>query len=263
MAIYVRDPMVIDADLSPNWHEDVIEISRIEDASNLVFEIGLSTGQEFIFKPAAGERPLWDFQSGSLWQREYLAYEVLRNLEVKVPRIQFVESSPFGAGNLIQKVECEDFDAIQIIESDQVLDGGWVLSFNAIDVEGRSVGVWHRNISALRRICLADLVINNADRKASHLLYSQGSLFAIDHGLSFHEDEKLRTFLWGWAGEAFNQDEIRSLRSLLSQANLDLASKFLSESEIQALNERIVRLLETAEFPYPPADRYFLPSPIF
>ena len=110
----------------------------------------------------------------------------------------------------------------------------------------------------LRKIALLDAVVNNTDRKVGHLLYKNGEIFGCDHGVTFHEDFKLRTVLWQFADMALNQNEIQALSSF----NLDLAP-LLTEREQQALQERIANLLQINRFPLPPTDWPAIPWPPF
>jgi uncharacterized repeat protein (TIGR03843 family) len=110
----------------------------------------------------------------------------------------------------------------------------------------------------LRKVALLDAVINNTDRKIGHLLYKDGEIFGCDHGVTFHEDYKLRTVLWQFADLPLTDAEVESL----SRFDSDL-SGLLTEAEIAALHERIAKLLQERKFPLPPTDWPAIPWPPF
>jgi uncharacterized repeat protein (TIGR03843 family) len=116
----------------------------------------------------------------------------------------------------------------------------------------------------LRRIALFDAVINNADRKGGHLLPdSEGHVFAIDHGVSFHVDDKLRTLLWGFAGRPLNEAETTELKRIHADGPLsDRLAELLSEPEIAAFRGRIEALLGSGRFPGPEGRRRPIPWPL-
>jgi len=119
----------------------------------------------------------------------------------------------------------------------------------------------------LRPAALFDLLVNNADRKGSHFLIQKRSrhLYLIDHGLCFHEEDKLRTVLWDYAGEPIPEDLLSALaafRSTLSTPSLPAALEpYLNPGEIAALGSRAETLLKTRTFPLPPEDRRAFPFP--
>ena len=204
-------------------------VGRLVNASNA--SLYCRVGEVFaIYKPIAGERPLWDFPDGHLAWREVATYKVSEALGLNCVPTTILREGPFGTGSLQLWIEeVEDVGERYLEKSD-----------------------------GLRKIALLDAVVNNTDRKVGHLLYKNGEIFGCDHGVTFHEDFKLRTVLWQFADMALNQNEIQALSSF----NLDLAP-LLTEREQQALQERIANLLQINRFPLPPTDWPAIPWPPF
>jgi uncharacterized repeat protein (TIGR03843 family) len=194
-----------------------------------------------IYKPIAGERPLWDFSTGTLAQREFAAYLVstLGNFDV-VP-LTVLRDGPYGEG-MVQ----------QWIDIDEKLD---MLEF------------FRRDEPTLRNIALFDAVINNTDRKIGHLLPdAHGKVYGCDHGVTFHSQDKLRTVLWQWAGQSLTESEVsqlHNLRSLLTLSLGPLLLPLLSREELVALEMRLDRLLTLQTFPIPSDEWPAVPWPPF
>jgi uncharacterized repeat protein (TIGR03843 family) len=217
---------------------------RLVDASNatLLTEIELS-GEVIhaIYKPISGERPLWDFQSGTLAFRERAAYLISEAMNFHLVPLTILRDGPFGMG------------AFQVwIEIDESVD--LALYFREVNED-------------LRKVALFDAVTNNTDRKIGHLLPAQsGALFICDHGVTFHEEDKLRTVLWQWSGAPLTDSELEILQNLYSSiANnqIDELSDLLSSREIEALLFRIERLISESRFPEPNPDWPAVPWPPF
>ena len=207
-------------------------VGRLVDASNatLYAEIvrGTTTDEnpKVIYKPIAGERPLWDFPEGTLANREYAAYLLSKEAGFDLVPKTVLRDGPFGKG-MVQ----------EWIDTDEETD---VVSFGQSDD------------SSLRKMALFDAIINNTDRKFGHLLITKGKqVFGCDHGVTFHEEDKLRTVLWQFAGEKFNQTEIRLLKASLQVVSSLEFIELLSEREIAATKMRINSLLSLNEFPLP------------
>ena len=207
-------------------------VGRLVDASNatLYAEIvrGTTTDEnpKVIYKPIAGERPLWDFPEGTLANREYAAYLLSKEAGFDLVPKTVLRDGPFGKG-MVQ----------EWIDTDEETD---VVSFGQSDD------------SSLRKMALFDAIINNTDRKFGHLLITTGKqVFGCDHGVTFHEEDKLRTVLWQFAGEKFNQTEIRLLKASLQVVSSPEFLELLSEREIAAASKRINSLLALNEFPLP------------
>lgn len=178
-----------------------------------------------VYKPHRGERPLWDFPPG-LGPREVAAYELSRSLGWEVVPPTVLRDGPLGEGSVQQFVEAD-------VEQHH---------FTLVEDE-----VHH---PALQRICLLDVLANNTDRKSGHcLLDAEGRIWAIDNGLSFHEDPKLRTVIWDFEGDPIPDDLLADLRGLLDRSlPLSLAA-LLTDTEVEALEERAAALVEAGRFP--------------
>ncbi len=164
-----------------------------------------------------------------------------------------------GASEAVELPE----DLVALLPSSQV-PPGWLPVFRALDTDGTVLAVCHADDPRLALIAGFDLVINNADRKAPHLLPTAGHrILGVDHGLTFHVQDKLRTILWGWAGEPLPGavvDGLRRLRRWVAQPD-DERDSLLTGSERHHLERRIVGLLADPVFPRPPADRTPIPWP--
>lgn len=226
MGIYVRGLMVT----VDNFRDAPIEVvGRLVDASNasLFCKIG---DVNAIYKPIAGERPLWDFPSGNLASREVAAYLVSEALSLNCVPLTILRDGPYGEGSVQLWIdETEEVGERYVEKSD-----------------------------GLRKIALLDAVINNTDRKIGHLLYKEDQIFGCDHGVTFHEEYKLRTVLWQFADLPLTDAEV----SLLEKFQLDL-THLISEDEIAALQTRIANLLQEKRFPLPPTDWPAIPWPPF
>ena len=218
---------------------NLIVIGRLVDASNATLQATLENTDpvmKVIYKPVLGEKPLWDFADGNLANREYAAYLLSELANFNLVPTTVLREGPFGSG-MVQ----------EWIEIDEELD---VVDF------GQS------NDPQLRKLALFDAIINNTDRKFGHLLVDQdGKLRGCDHGVCFHQENKLRTVLWQFAGEQFTTEEIELLNKV---AKLDLNLLFaelLTSAEISALSERISNLLAAGQFPFPSDEWPAIPWP--
>ncbi|MBC7463653.1 MAG: SCO1664 family protein [Actinobacteria bacterium] len=217
---------------------------RLVDASNATMLATIEDGADgikVIYKPVAGERPLWDFPHGTLADREYAAYLLSSLGGFHVVPFTVLREGPFGPGAVQQWIE--------------------------IDPEVDLIEFFQKKLSALRKMALFDAVINNTDRKIGHILPTrEGLVYGCDHGVTFHEEDKLRTVLWQWAGKSLH-DEERELLGIVSRAldsELgDALGVLLIESEINALKRRTNRLLENNLFPEPTQDWPSVPWPPF
>lgn len=240
-------------------------IGRIAGASNTtVFAEVDHAGQRrpAVYKPIAGERPLWDFPRHTLAHREVAAYRLsqLAGLDVVPPTV--LRDGPLGPGSVQSWVgPVPDERGLVARDEAVVVDlcrpgavpTGWLSSFAGQDDLGREVVLCHADDDRLARLALFDAVANNADRKGGHVLRdTDGRLYGIDHGLTFHEEPKLRTVLWGWAGSAIPTGMLSAVGRIEETA--DLGSQFcelLDRSEIGALRARARGLLDSGRFPKP------------
>ena len=217
---------------------------RLVDASNAtLYATATFEDRELvcIYKPIAGERPLWDFSDGCLAHRENAAYLVSDYLGFNLVPLTILRDGPYGLGMVQQWVDIdENIDLAKFFATDH---------------------------PQLRSMALFDAIINNTDRKIGHLLpLDEKTLFGCDHGVTFHTDDKLRTVLWQWADEPFTPEEI----VLLEKAQLSLAgelglllSPLLTVQEIQETTRRIAELLSSGTFPLPNPDWPAVPWPAF
>jgi uncharacterized repeat protein (TIGR03843 family) len=142
---------------------------------------------------------------------------------------------------------------------------GWRRVANAEDDDGRPYVLAHANDERLARLAAFDVVINNADRKGGHILQtSAGNVFGVDHGVSFHLENKLRTILWGWIGEPLPAETIEVLTKLRADLNGELGEalyEHLMVREVAKIGVRVDRLLRNGCYPRPPSDWPAVPWP--
>lgn len=257
---------------------------RVADASNTVlYATAELAGRRLpcVYKPVAGERPLWDFPDGTLARREVAAYEVCRALGWDLVPPTVLRDGPHGegmcqqwvgpapdAGDSGQDSGMDPQTLLALIEG-EVPGPGWRPVVRAEVGGGRTALLVHADDERLRRVAALDAVINNADRKGGHLLpLPDGRLYGIDHGVTFHTEDKLRTLLWGWAGEPLPPSVTAALRGLaerLDDADGPLArrlAELLSEEERAALRERTAALLRTGTYPRPSGQWPAIPWPL-
>lgn len=217
---------------------------RLVDASNATL-YATATHQDqaitCIYKPIAGERPLWDFSDGCLAHREYAAYLVSSYLDFNLVPLTILRDGPYGFGMVQQWVDIdESTDLAKFFATDH---------------------------PQLRSMALFDAIINNTDRKIGHLLPVDGeTVFGCDHGVTFHVDDKLRTVLWQWADEPFTTEEIALLKKAQSSLSGELGqllTPLLTEQEIAQTMRRVADLLSSGTFPFPNPDWPAVPWPAF
>lgn len=222
---------------------DLEVVGRIRDASNasLFAKSHLEDKEvQCIYKPIIGERPLWDFAEGNLASREVASYRISEwgNWNLIPPTI--LRDGPFGLG------------AVQL----------WIEIDHAVDLET----FFRSDDIQLRNLALLDAVLNNTDRKIGHLLVDKsGRLYACDHGVTLHAEDKLRTVLWQFAGKPLNQSELNQLIQLKERIkeNLIELQELITSSEISALMARIEKIENEKLFPFPSEDWPAIPWPPF
>jgi uncharacterized repeat protein (TIGR03843 family) len=213
--------------------------------SNYTFAVEISLGDQTlqgVYKPTRGERPLWDFPRATLAHREVAAYLVSEALGWSfVPPTIFREEGPIGPGSLQLYVDHDpEYN---------------YFSFSKVDLQ------------RLRPVAAFDYLINNADRKGSHILFDpDGQLWLIDHGISFHQEQKLRTVVWDFAGEPLPDQICSDLANLELQLNpgtilYDHLEHYLVPQEIIALVKRNRLLISSKTFPDPHPNRRPYPWP--
>jgi hypothetical protein len=191
-----------------------------------------------VYKPTRGEQPLWDFPENSLAGREVCAYLVSQALGFGMVPFTLLRDGPLGPGSLQQYIDHDP--------------NYHYFSFKPAEID------------RLRKVVLFDLLINNADRKGSHILVQKRTrkLYLIDHGLCFHVEDKLRTVIWNFAGEPIPVDLLATLDSLRGKKDLPvLLAPYLRPEEVAALVQRAEALLAVGQFPFPPEDRRAFPFP--
>jgi uncharacterized repeat protein (TIGR03843 family) len=241
---------------------------RLTDASNIslvgtVAHDGESL--ECVYKPVRGERPLWDFPDGTLAGREVASYLIGQAAGWRCVPVTVLRDGPFGPGMVQQWIGDADPDlTVDLLPAEEV-PSGWLPVLAAEDGDGNPVVVAHADDPALAVLAGFDLVVNNADRKASHILPTpDGRVRGVDHGVSLHREPKLRTVLWGWAGRPLPEAVTAGLDRLaaaLGQGLADELAELISESEVLALAERIAALRAEPRFPTPPRNRTPIPWP--
>jgi uncharacterized repeat protein (TIGR03843 family) len=241
----VADPEVTEADLLLRLERGDLEpLGLLPRSSNFTYLCrGLHEGEEFfaVYKPRAGEAPLWDFPEGTLCRREVAAYVLARALGW--PRVPptVLRDGPQG------------FGSVQL--------------FLPFDPDHHYFTMMQERPDDFRRVALFDVVANNADRKAGHcLLAEDGRLFVVDHGVCFSEDPKLRTVIWDFALEPIPPamlDDLRTLAPKLERGpTADRLRALLDEAEVEAARHRLAELVRRASFPEPGPGRPYPWPPV-
>ncbi len=246
---------------------------RLVDASNAtlfgVVELdGVQAG--CVYKPVAGERPLWDFPDGTLAARERAAYLVSEATGWGLVPPTVLRDGPFGSGMCQLWIDVDpDLELVDLVPRGQ-LPRGWLRVLDALGGGGQPVTLGHADAPALRRMAILDAVINNADRKGGHVLpVPGGDVYGVDHGVCFNTDDKLRTVLWGWAGRRLPGEDAEVLRRLwveLDEGRGGLGAalrELLTAGEVARTVERVKRLLEDCRHPQPAEGWPAIPWPPF
>jgi hypothetical protein len=208
---------------------NLLVVGRLVDASNATLLANIEGSEpsiEVIYKPVAGERPLWDFPDGNLANREYSAYLLSNLAEFNIVPFTVLREGPFGFGMVQEWIRVDQ--NIDVVEFGQSFD--------------------HQ----LRKLALFDAIINNTDRKFGHLLVDEnGVLKGCDHGVAFHSEDKLRTVLWQFSELPFSPEEFALLKNVKSIDLNKVFSSYLTEEEIDAISRRTDNLISSAKFPEP------------
>ena len=216
---------------------------RLVDASNATLFGTIADGEDevrVIYKPVAGERPLWDFPDGNLAQREYAAFLVSEIGGWNLVPLTILRDGPFGIGMVQQWIDIDESVDLALF--------------------------YREDHESLRAMALFDAVVNNTDRKIGHLIPSpDGKLFGCDHGVTFHEEDKLRTVLWQWASQKLSEQELEQLQKLRQSliSKEELFTSLISDIEFKALLGRVDRLLHEKTFPEPSDEWPAVPWPPF
>ena len=217
---------------------------RLVDASNatLYCRVGLDgLDAHCVYKPVRGERPLWDFPDGTLAGREVATYLVSEATGWGLVPPTVLREGPFGAGMVQLWLDVDDdVDLAALVRSDH---------------------------PDLQRLVVLDAVVNNADRKGGHLLpVPGGRVHGVDHGVTFHVEDKLRTLLWGWRGTPLSEEAVEVLSRLRAELEGPLAARLaglVSAGEVTAAVGRVDRLLATRRHPEPSPEWPAIPWPPF
>ena len=217
--------------------------ARMPYASNATLLASSADGRKWIYKPEQGESPLWDFPWRSLAAREVLTYEVATALGLDIVPETVLANGPHGRGSAQVFID-EDFE----------------FDPRSLFTPRLSLRLWP--------VAVLDIICNNADRKLGHIIREVGDdrLWAIDNGLTFHPDPKLRTVLWGFAGAEVPAPLIEALERLRGSVAPPLVARvadLLTREEAEAFRQRIEDLAAHPVHPPPPEDRPALPWPVF
>ncbi len=215
-------------------------------ASNYTFLVVVSQDDRqapAVYKPCKGERPLWDFPTGTLANREMAAYVVSQALDWMLVPPTVLRDGPHGMGMLQFYIH--------------------------FDPDEHYFTLGKRFPDQFRKLALFDALVNNADRKAGHCLRDANDhIWAIDHGICFHEEPKLRTVIWEFAGQPIPAGLLRDLRAFRGRlsSRSDRLTKalrqLLARNEMAALRQRADRLIAESRFPHPGRDRHIPWPPV-
>jgi uncharacterized repeat protein (TIGR03843 family) len=254
-------------------------LGRIRSASNATFLCEARLADRVahcVYKPVAGETPLWDFPDGTLAGRELGAYLVSAALGWNIVPYTIIREGPAGPG-MLQKWVDQPGDAmdddepgvgpdlVDLLPAGRV-PPGFLPILQAYDYAGDEVTLVHADDARLRRMAVFDVLINNADRKGGHILCGvDGCVYGVDHGVSLHTEDKLRTVLWGWAGKPVDDDTlvvVAGLRDALLDGLAETLASHITDREVDALYARAVGLLDNPVMPGPDRRRP-IPWPAF
>jgi uncharacterized repeat protein (TIGR03843 family) len=211
-------------------------VVRVRDASDDLLAV---------WKPTRGEQPLFDFPIGTLTRREVAAFLVSEATGWAIVPPTLLREGPYGEGMIQQWIEVDPgVDVVEMVVADD---------------------------PRLRRIAVFDAVVNNTDRKGGHLLpVPSGHLYAVDHGVTFSVVPKLRTLLWAWEGEPFDESELEALgrvRDALARTRGGTLAgplrELLAAPEVEATKARVEALLSAGVFPGPNPEWPAIPWPPF
>jgi uncharacterized repeat protein (TIGR03843 family) len=253
-------------------------LGRIRSASNATFLCESTLDERSVhcvYKPVAGEQPLWDFPDGTLAGRELGAYLVSTHLGWNLVPYTIIRHGPAGPGMLQlwvdQPGDAPDSDPgpgpdpVDLVPADR-LPAGYLPVLRAYDYAGEPVSLVHADDIRLWRMAVFDVLINNADRKGGHVLRGvDGGIYGVDHGLCLHVEDKLRTVLWGWAGKPVDDNTLETVAKLtdaLAGPLGDALGEHITSGEIAALHLRARGLLDNPVMPGPDRHRP-IPWPAF
>ena len=253
-------------------------LGRIRSASNATFLCESTLDERSVhcvYKPIAGEQPLWDFPDGTLAGRELGAYLISTQLGWNIVPYTIIRHGPAGPGMLQLWVEQPGDtadsdprpgpDLVDLFPANK-LEPGYLPVLRAYDYAGDEVILMHADDIRLWRMAVLDVLINNADRKGGHVLRDlDGHVYGVDHGLCLHVENKLRTVLWGWAGKPVDDPTLEAVAGLAESLTCSLGDELaghITRLEIAALCGRAQSLLDNPVMPRPNRHRP-IPWPAF
>ena len=217
--------------------EELVISGRLIDASNATLFGHLKSDEtlKIIYKPTAGERPLWDFPDGSLAAREMAAYVFSELFKFYIVPPTVLRDGPYGYGMVQHWIDdAQPENLIEVAQTEK---------------------------EDLRKMVLFDALINNADRKYGHILINEDDqILGCDHGITFHVEDKLRTVLWQFSGDKLIASEIETLGQVIGN-DFELFKELLTPKEIEATLNRAKKLLQIGRLPLPASDRPSIPWP--
>jgi len=243
---------------------EITLVGRVMPASNATF-VGTIGGVQVVYKPVAGERPLWDFPDGTLAGREVASYAVSEALGWGVVPTTILRDGPHGTGMVQRWMEPdEDEAAVDIVPTGEV-PVGFLHVIDALGPDDEPVALVHEDSEGLRRMAVFDVLVNNGDRKGGHVLATPGGRrYGVDHGVSFHVEDKLRTVLWGWVGADLRDDERAAIEVVRDDAALHARlGELVTPVEVHAFRRRCQRLLDRGVLPSPSSEWPAIPWPAF
>jgi uncharacterized repeat protein (TIGR03843 family) len=258
---------------------DLTVLGRIRSASNATFLCESTLDEQVVhcvYKPVRGEAPLWDFPDGTLAGRERGSYLVSAALGWNLVPYTIIRDGPAGPGMVQRWVDqpADDEDDETAASGPDLIDlvpagaipPGFLPVLQAYDYAGDEGTLVHADDERLRRLAVFDVLINNADRKGGHVLSGvDGQVYGVDHGVTLHVEDKLRTVLWGWAGKPVDDDTLTDVAALGEALRGELGAELcchVTPREVAALRARVVALLRNPVMPTPDRRRP-IPWPAF
>lgn len=249
-------------------------VGRLTDASNATLYALVGEARvPVVYKPRAGERPLWDFERGTLHRREVSTYLLDQALGFDLVPETVLRDGPFGPGSVQRWVgpppgeEVEPGAGVVDVRGSAGVPPGWHVVVEAYDQLGNEVVLCHADDDRLAAMVVLDVLANNADRKGGHVLgRCDGRIAGVDHGLTFHVERKLRTVLWGWAGTPVPHSLLEAVERVEAALGEELGERLgelLAARETAALRRRCRVLLSTGLFPARRGETPTIPWPAF
>jgi uncharacterized repeat protein (TIGR03843 family) len=243
-------------------HGQLEVLGQLVDSSNGALLVEVVDGQDRILaihKPITFERPLWDFPDGHLAWRERAAYLVATAAGLGQVPPTMLRDGPWGPGSIQEWIggsDGSDLEDLVTVCAPEDVPTDWRRVLSGQDAEGHDVVLAHSADEGVADLALLDALLNNTDRKGSHVVRARGRVWGFDHGVTLGAEPKLRTVLWGWAGQPLGErdhEALARLRAVLDhhgglRAEL---SHLLTAAEIDALHDRATHLVRSGVHPLP------------